>query len=142
MGITKNEAKQLLRDRDLRATAPRVAVLRVLADSESPLSHGEVLEQLGEPDWDQATIYRNLVKLCTAGVANVVSRADGIARYALSEGDGHQHPHFYCEACGVLSCLPSELAPPTLKDGPWAASIASSRMQLSGECPDCLHSET
>ena len=139
MSISKNEAKKLLHDRALRATAPRLAVLQLLAESTSPLSHTEVLEQLGDTDWDQATIYRNLVKLCDVGVAHVVSRADGIARYALTGGKGHQHPHFYCETCGLLACLPSELALPSPSDGPWAASIANSTMQLSGECPDCIH---
>ena len=139
MGITKIEAKQLLRDRDLRATAPRVAVLRVLADSESPLSHGEVLEQLGEPDWDQATIYRNLVKLREAGIAPVVSRAEGIDRYAYAEApdDGHHHPHFYCEDCGRLACLPAEVSISLPVDNPWAASVRAAMVQLHGACPDC-----
>ncbi|MEM1250268.1 MAG: Fur family transcriptional regulator [Acidobacteriota bacterium] len=139
MSITKKEARELLRERGLRATSPRLAVLKVLADAPNPLSHSEVLERLGETDWDQATIYRNLVKLSDAGVAQVVSRAEGIARYALLEGEGHRHPHFFCEACGLLACLPPELTPPMLMEGPWAASIRNSTMQLSGECPDCIH---
>ncbi len=48
----------------LRSTAPRVAVLQLYyCASGRPLSHGEVLETLGHDDWDQTTLYRNLLKL-------------------------------------------------------------------------------
>lgn len=140
MSITKDEARKLLHESALRATGPRLAVLRVLAEAQNPLSHTEVLERLGETDWDPATIYRNLVKLRDAGVAPVVSRAEGIDRYALAEGqgDGHRHPHFVCEDCGRVACLPVELTASMSIDGPWAASIQKAMVQLRGECPDCL----
>ena len=140
MSITKDEARKLLHESELRATAPRLAVLRVLAEAPNPLSHTEVLKRLGETDWDPATIYRNLVKLRDAGVAPVVSRADGIDRYALaqSQGDGHRHPHFVCEDCGRIACLPAELTASMAMAGPWAASVQKAVVQLRGECPDCL----
>ncbi len=140
MSMTKIEARKLLRQHNLRATAPRLAVLRVLAATHTPLSHTEVLERLGETDWDPATIYRNLVKLRSAGVAPVVSRAEGIDRYALAgaQGDSHRHPHFVCEDCGRVTCLPTNLTASMSMDGPWAASIQKAMVQLRGECPDCL----
>ena len=88
MSITMHEARKLLHESALRATAPRLAVLRVLAEAPGPLSHTEVLDRLGETAWDPSTIYRNLVKLREAGVAPVVSRAEGIDRYALASGAG------------------------------------------------------
>ncbi len=138
--MTKDEARKLLRESALRATAPRLAVLRVLAEAPNPLSHSEVLEHLGETDWDPATIYRNLVKLRDAGVAAVVSRAGGIDRYALvqAQGEGHQHPHFVCEDCGRVACLPAELTASMAVHGPWSASVQQATVQLRGECPDCL----
>lgn len=140
MGITKDRARTLLRESSLRVTAPRLAVLRILAEADAPLSHTEVLERLGETDWDPATIYRNLVKLRDAGVAPVVSRAEGIDRYALSagEGDGHHHPHFVCEDCGRVACLPADLTASMSMTGPWGESIRSAMVQLRGECPECL----
>ncbi|MEM9493284.1 MAG: Fur family transcriptional regulator [Myxococcota bacterium] len=140
MSITKDEARKLLHESALRVTAPRLAVLRVLAEAQNPLSHTEVLKRLGETDWDQATIYRNLVKLRDAGLAPVVSRAEGIDRYALAQAqsDGHRHPHFVCEDCGRVACLPAELTASISMEGPWAASIQKAVVQLRGECPDCL----
>ena len=139
MRITKDQAKKLIQESTLRVTAPRVAVLRVLAEAQNPLSHTEVLERLGETDWDPATIYRNLVKLRDAGITAVASRAGGIDRYALAGtgDDSHHHPHFVCEDCGQVACLP-ELDASMSMDGPWAASIQKAMVQLRGECPDCL----
>ena len=140
MKITKDKARQWLHESGLRATAPRMAVLGVLAQAARPLSHTEVLERLGETDWDPATIYRNLVKLRDAGVAPVVSRMEGIDRYALAweRDDGHRHPHFLCEDCGRIACLPAELVASMSMDGPWAESIKRAMVHLRGECPDCL----
>ena len=140
MSINTYEARKLLHESTLRATAPRLAVLRVLAEACGPLSHTEVLDRLGETAWDPSTIYRNLVKLRDAGVAPVVSRAEGIDRYALArgQGDGHRHPHFVCEDCGRVACLPAELIASMSMEGPWAASIQGAAVELRGECPDCL----
>ena len=137
--MTKQEARTLLQENGLRGTAPRLAVLALLAEADSPLSHSEVLERLGETDWDPATIYRNLVKLRDAGIAPVVSRVDGIDRYAMAgaPGGGHAHPHFVCEDCGRVACLPVELTESMSMPGPWAASIETAMVQLRGECPDC-----
>lgn len=138
MSISKNQARKLLHERKLRATAPRLAVVQLLAEAQSPLSHTEVLERLGDTDWDPATIYRNLVKLRDSGVASVVTRAEGIDRYALTseEDDCHRHPHFLCDDCGIIACLP-QLTESLSMDGPWGHSVQKAMVQLSGECPDC-----
>jgi len=140
MRITKGDARKLLLERSLRVTAPRMAVLRVLAEARNPLSHTEVLASLGETDWDPTTVYRNLVKLRDAGIAVVVSRADGIDRYALAGAadDGHLHPHFLCEDCGRVACLPAGVVASMSVEGPWAASVQKAAVQLLGACPDCL----
>lgn len=138
--VTREEARKGLGERGLRRTAARVAVLGVLAEAEGPLSFTQVLARLGDAEWDQATIYRNLVKLREVGLAPVVSRMDGVDRYALvgAEGDDHSHPHFLCEDCGRVSCLSQELTSALRVDGPWAESIRGAMVQLLGHCPDCL----
>lgn len=143
MSLSKIQARTLLRDRGLRATAPRVAVLRLLDREQRPLSHSEVLTLLGDSDWDQATVYRNLVKLSESGVTRVVSRAGGMARYELASDEGaptQEHPHFVCSECGTVSCLPLAVAvvqSPEV-DGAWQQAVDAARIQLEGRCPDCL----
>ena len=140
MGITRDEARQLLRESRLRVTGPRLAVLEVLAAADKPLSYGEVLKRMEDMDWDPATVYRNLVKLREAGLASVVSRASGSDRYVFAAGEGadHHHPHFVCDDCGEVSCLPTTLTASMVMDGPWAASIQRAAVQFRGECPECL----
>lgn len=131
----------MLREGGLRVTAPRIAVIRLLSVSEGPLSYSEVLTRLGDTDWDPATIFRSLVKLRDAGLAPVVSRADGIDRYVLatSSSDQHRHPHFVCDDCGRTACLPVDLATAVGADlGPWSRSVQAATIQLRGECPDCI----
>lgn len=142
--MTKEQARQLLKENNLRVTAPRVAVLCVFETAEKPLSHTEVLECLGESDWDQATVYRNLIKLRDEGLLSVVSQANGIDRYArsLSNGGSHQHPHFYCNDCGEVSCLPIELVSSTSDQSRWSTSVKAASIQLRGECPDCIDTES
>ena len=141
--MTKDEGRTLLQENGLRATAPRLAVLALLAEADRPLSHSEVLDCLGDTDWDPATIYRNLVKLREVGIAPVASRVDGIDRYAMAgtPGSGHAHAHFVCDDCGRVSCLPAELTESMSLPGPWAASIEKAMVQLRGACPDCLERE-
>lgn len=138
-GISRDEAKQQLRDAGLRATAPRMAVLRLLSGADRPLSHTEVVDAIGSTDWDQATLYRNLVKLVEADLARVASNMGGVARYEARGDDDspHLHPHFSCRSCGSVSCLPeAKLVAPV--DRRWNRSIEASELQLVGECPDCL----
>ena len=139
MTIAKTDIRSILTEHGLRATAPRLAVLRVLASATRPLSHSEVLVELGDMDWDPATIYRNLVKLRQEGIAPVVSRVDGIDRYRLRTEDAehHHHPHFSCDDCGLLTCLPQSVTNAAALDGEWAKAVQQASVQLRGVCPNC-----
>lgn len=140
MSISKDKARALLKAHDLRATGPRMAVLRALARAGRPLSYTEVVELLGETDWDQATVFRNLVKLRDAGITTVVSRVDGMDRYALvsaEHGTEHRHPHFVCEDCGRIDCLPDEIIGEISLPEPWRAAVADAVLQMRGVCPTC-----
>lgn len=138
-GMTRDEARQRIHQAGLRATAPRVAVLRLLSETEKPLSHSEVVAAIGSHDWDQATLYRNLVKLVDVELARVASNVGGVARYeARGEGEGpHVHPHFCCRTCGAVVCLPKTRLSGTV-DRRWSRSLETSELQLIGDCPDCL----
>ena len=139
MSLSNDEIRSILSERGLRATAPRVAVYAALATSARPLSYSEVLDMLGPIDCDPATIYRNLIKLKDSGLAPVVSRIDGIDRYAVATEQEveHKHPHFSCDDCGLLTCLPREIMNATILEGPWDKAIQEASIQLHGQCPNC-----
>ena len=141
MSVTKDQARSLLKQHELRATAPRMALLVELSKADSPVSHTEVLARLGESDWDQATIYRNLIKLTEHGLTRVVSRAEGMDRYEFigaGNTEEHHHPHFVCEDCKQITCLPVELTWSMKVDDGWDKSVQDAHVQLSGHCPDCI----
>ena len=140
------ELKQRLKDANLRATSPRVAVLRLLSGSPRPLSHSEVVQALQSDDWDQATLYRNLIKLTEANLTRVASEVSGIKRYELGSSKAsarHLHPHFVCSACGEVSCLPKatitqdEEALNALGEG-WLSATAQASLHFMGTCPGCV----
>jgi len=137
--MTRQEAKDLIHEAGLRATAPRVAVLRTLVGSPKPLSHSEVIGAVGSNEWDQATLYRNLLKLVEAKLARVASQMGGITRYEVRDDDDpHVHPHFSCQTCGKVECLPEARVGGRVEVR-WHRSLAESQLQLIGQCPDCLN---
>lgn len=136
--LTRDEGRRIIRDAGLRATAPRVAVLRLLNASARPLSHAEVVDQIGTDEWDATTLYRNLVKLGEVGLARVASRAGGITRFtAQTQGEPpHVHPHFVCRDCGDVTCLHD--ATLTLTRGSkWREALLDADLQVVGKCPTC-----
>lgn len=137
-GPSKEELRAQLRSAGLRATAPRVAVLCLLRESDRPLSHGEVVAKIGRDDWDRATLFRNLVKLEETGFARVASRMGGVTRYEFSHPSDapHVHPHFACRSCGKVSCL-KEATLQLPQVGEWKAALEDADLQLVGTCPSC-----
>lgn len=136
--LSREEGRRMLHDAGLRATAPRVAVLRLLGDAKRPLSHAEVVERIGTDDWDAATLYRNLIKLNEAGLARVASRVGGVTRFgAHGENEpAHVHPHFACRDCGNVTCLhDASLSIP--KDEAWREALLDADLQVVGQCPSC-----
>ncbi|MFT7581139.1 MAG: Fur family ferric uptake transcriptional regulator [Myxococcota bacterium] len=136
--MTREESKSALRDMGLRATGARCAVLEGLAAMGRPMSHSEMVEHLGTDGSDQATIYRSLVKLVEVGLARVAGRAAGLVRYESvgTNEVAHLHPHFVCNDCSSVACLP-ELVVPRYKPEGWVDAIADAELQFVGRCPPC-----
>ena len=95
----------------------------------------ELKKQFG----DQATIYRNLLAFVDKGLARLASTAGGISRYELiqeGESSQHVHPHFVCNDCGEVSCLPRTTVI-TEVDEQWRGIIQQAQLQFIGRCLDC-----
>lgn len=133
--------RDALRDTGLRATASRIAVLRLLGEAAKPLSHADVVDALVDETWDRATLYRNLIDLVEAGLARKVELGDRVWRFDLADGnqahDAKLHPHFVCSLCGQVSCLPDlNLAAPKV-GVPRALRELKVEVQIRGVCDDC-----
>ena len=132
-----DELRAQIRKAGLRATRSRVTVLRLLHNRDSPTSHPEVNDALGEDGWDRATLYRNLTDLTDAGLLRRVDLGDHVWRFELvtAHHDGDAHPHFLCTNCGDVSCLPD--LPISAVGLPRSVAEGQVQIQLRGLCDDC-----
>ncbi len=89
----------MLRERGLRVTEPRVAVLTYLAstDGHPTAEEVEAAVNAGGPVLSRASVYNVLHSLARAGLVTGMSVTDGAARY-----DAHVAPHHHlvCRGCG------------------------------------------
>ena len=132
-----------LRDSGLRATAARVAVLRSLEEADGPLSHAEVYALVEDAGFDRATVYRNLIDLTEVGLARRYDLGDHVWRFELAEeADAHSeepHPHFVCNECGIIECLPDgSVALRAMRGTPRSLRRSRVDVQLRGLCDTCL----
>ena len=100
-----DSSKQALRDAGLRATPARIATLTLLTGADSPLTHAEVSSQLHDLGIDNATVFRNLNDMVTAGLLRRTELGDRVWRFELVDEKGCAHPHFVCVDCGEVSCM-------------------------------------
>ena len=134
------ELRAAIRERGLRATPSRVAVLALLRERGQPLSHADAAERLADQGWDRATIYRNLTDLAEAGLATRADLGDHIWRFEAITG-GHQaaaHPHFVCTECGSVECLPDVDFVVTRAKAPRAIRQKRVEVQMRGLCDACM----
>ena len=135
------ELRAELRERGLRATPSRLAVLELLRAHarQPPMSHAEVTAKLSAGPWDPATIYRNLTDLVEAGLVRRSDMGDHVWRFepVSAEHGGAAHPHFVCTECGTVACLPPmEFVVPRART-PRALRQRNVEVQVRGLCDSC-----
>jgi len=145
--------KERLRERGLRATGPRLQVLRALASSPEPLTVLGVLALANaeanaeEGEADRVTVYRTLNSFVEAGLVHKVDPGDRIWRFGLlsREGEEHRgHAHFVCDDCGVVRCLAqAEISVSVRGSGPSRDKlhIKQQDVYLHGTCESCQRDE-
>ncbi|MCC6336386.1 MAG: transcriptional repressor [Myxococcales bacterium] len=139
-GQSLDDLKTTIRKAGLRSTAPRLAVLKKLLVAVTPVSHGELVDQLADEGMDRTTVYRNLVDLTDVGLVQRTDLGDHVWRFELKrdKGDDARHPHFTCSECGQVACLPEVTL--KVKEGkgvPRSLLKQKVEIQLRGKCDDC-----
>ncbi len=137
-----DELRTQLREKGLRATASRVAVLERLQHATTPVSHAEIVAELAPRGWDRATLYRNLIDLTEVGLVRRTDVGDHLWRFELrEEGERHgsdEHPHFVCDACGDILCLPDQIVQIKASRGaPRSLRKKGIQIQIKGRCDNC-----
>lgn len=139
MLASREEIKELLRSRGLRATTSRVAVYAAV---ESLPGHPDVqeiraqVEAAGTSVSTQA-VYDCLASLTAAGLLRRIEPAGSPARFETRVGDDHHH--IVCRACGATEDIDCAVgAAPCLE--PTSASgfaVEEAEVTFWGLCPDC-----
>jgi Fur family transcriptional regulator, ferric uptake regulator len=97
-----------LRGAGHRVTTPCRLVVESLFAAEGPISAQQIARDTGMPESDPSSVYRNLERLESLGVARHVHLGHGPSLYMLV-GTGERE-YLLCERCGrVKSVEPSEL---------------------------------
>lgn len=134
---------QKLRDNGHKITPQRMAIVNILAISESHPSveniHAQVVKDF--PTMSLATVYRNIVIIKSLGEVLELGFPDGSNRY-----DGNKpypHPHVICIKCkkivdpdlDSLNEMQKEVA------GETRFKILNHRLDFFGICSDCMAEE-
>ena len=89
-----------LKERDVRYTAGRRAVIEALAAADGPLSASELHASVDA--LPLSSLYRSLSTLEAAGVIEPHNAVRGVTRYELSEWLRGHHHHLICVECGSV----------------------------------------
>lgn len=134
---------EILKQKQLKITPQRRAILTVLKRSESVLSAQEVFREVQEllPGTNFSTIYRNLDTLLSRGLLCRIPRENGGDLYEIRRESGHHH-HVICKACGAsfsMDFCPMEALERELKKQGFDPT--EHRFEVYGYCNKCRSSK-
>ncbi|MEI7651079.1 MAG: Fur family transcriptional regulator [Verrucomicrobiota bacterium] len=127
-----------MKEKSLRVTSPRMAMLKALAAAKHPLSAEQIHSAAGDTKLDLVTVYRSLGAMEDAGIVQRHPLERGRSLYALVS-PGHHHHHVICRQCGRIERLPgcdsSRIEAAARERG---FSDLTHIMEVYGVCPTCL----
>ncbi|HEY6531415.1 MAG TPA: Fur family transcriptional regulator [Acidimicrobiales bacterium] len=139
---TTDEAAQLLREKGVRVTAQRVAVLRAV--SAGPHSTADELDKVVRGELGSVSrqaVYDVLGTLTESGLVRRIQPAGSPARYEDRVGDNHHH--LICRSCGRtldVDCAVGVTPCLTASDDAGFV-IEEAEVIYWGRCPDCIRTQ-
>lgn len=122
----------------LKNTKQREAILRIIRNSDAPLSAEAVYEELKKsfPKTAVSTVYRNLEKFEKNGLLRREVLNDGVLRFSQIE----QHEHYLvCTSCkkriALHDCPLSEIEEKLSRETGF--EIDGHSLSIYGKCPKC-----
>lgn len=135
----KHDCKDELREAELKATPTRLAVLKLLEQTERPIDVASIIEYLKahDIDADQATVFRIINTFTEKGLTRQLQFHEGKFRYELtSKGEHH---HLICVHCGsiedISDCNIGALEKEIEKKKGF--KVASHSLEFFGICKQC-----
>ena len=150
MQLNREGFENLLREKGLKVTAQRIAVLSALSgEADSHLTAEEIygLVKVKNPEIGLATVYRTIQILLELKIIDRIYLDDGYVRYELGhvyeDEDSHHHHHLICVKCGRVMSFQGDLLEGFEKnmEEKTGFRIQDHDVKLYGYCADCLKKE-
>jgi Fur family ferric uptake transcriptional regulator len=135
----QHNCKIELREVNLKATPARLAVLKILEETKSPLDVATIKAELkkGGINADPATVFRMMNSFSDKGIVREVNLQESKLRYEHTSRESHHH--FICESCGsiidISDCKIDELQR-TIQQKK-GLLIKRHSLEFFGLCQDC-----
>lgn len=129
--------ESLLREKGLRVTAPRLAVLQFVASTTAHPTADEVGAAVNRivPTASRASVYNVLHSLTEAGLVRELVFDDAVVRY---DANVASHHHFVCRVCRSVEDVPWEALPETPRPALGAGQVVDTyTVTLRGACGAC-----
>ncbi len=132
-----DKARNILQSAKLRCTPGRMAIIKVLIQTTTPLSEGQILNNITQANLNKTTIYRALSSFIKSGIIHQAYIKDRTHHYELAHRCSHKqcHPHFTCTNCGQTECITGLSLP--LANTKKGHQITRQKVELEGICPNC-----
>ena len=140
--VPSGSPTELLREAGLRITAPRVMVLRVLADRPHAAADAIIEAVRAELGAVSTQGVYDVLRVCSdVGIVRRIQPAGGPARYELRVGDNHHH--LVCRRCGAVSDVDGAVgeAPCLAPSDHVGFDVDEAEVVFWGTCPDCRATE-
>lgn len=136
--MDNNYFKNLLNNRELKATSPRLNLLLTMEEYKSAMPYSAI--QKAMKSMDRVTLYRTLESLKKKGIIHKAFQEKNESYYAIcSQKCGknhhhHDHIHFRCVRCEAVTCeKPSEVIEISIPD----KEIHKISIHVEGVCQLC-----
>jgi Fur family transcriptional regulator, ferric uptake regulator len=130
--------QEILVSRNVKPTAMRELVLKVLMNREAAINLYELENEFDKAD--RVTLYRTLKTFEEKKLIHAIDDGTGAIKYALCKagcecGPLDLHVHFYCTKCNKTFCL-EDVSVPTI-NLPDNFNVESTNMVVKGLCSGC-----
>lgn len=100
--LANHDCKEELRDSDLKVTPARLAILKLLERTETPVDVASIITYLDKHaiKTDPATVFRIMNIFTERGIAKQIQLLEGKTRYELAANADHHH--LVCTKCGDI----------------------------------------
>jgi len=139
--LSKENITIMIREAGLRVTGHRLAILSIIARLRQPVTVYFLLETLRKKEnIDQATVYRNLLSLHTAGLIRRLDFNHGHAHYELETGKSSYQ--FVCNKCEMVEKIDGvssdDFVKKMLKKSKKFKSVMTHSIDVYGLCKSCV----